>query len=287
MKAHFIDFDILLKPQSKAWIVDKSKPNIPLVKIENSDLKLFQSGIYKKQNNKISFNGKTFWLPQSFMNVIELKCKKNGANIANLGISFQEFLNTELIENLPMEFDVSIFNQIINTNDDIYIFCSKNTKANFTKQVEKLEDKMKDLGLIIKDYYYLAETFFNQDEDHVAYIKNKILIQHLVGLKSNGNILIDEKITNYDEITYYDDNLSSITLAHNINDVLEKLLLNSEESVKKLVKESIQKEDNILNIKHYTHNKANKFIEKQVHLKFSNLIKNFENFNFFSSSPLR
>jgi hypothetical protein len=287
MKAHLIDFNIILKPQSQAWVVDKTKPNIPLLKIDNSDLKIFQSGIYKNANNKIIFSGKTFWLPDSFMNKIKLKCKKTGSDISNLGISFQEFLNKELIENLPIELDLQIFNQIINTNDDIYIFCSKNTKANFSKQIEKFEEKLKDLGLLVKDYYFLNETFFAQDDQHIAFIKNKIIIQHLLGLKCSDNVLTDEKTTNYDQIFYYDDDLTSIELSKNINDVLEKLLLNSKEEVKNLAKEVIQNEDNILTIKYYTHNKANKFIDFQVDLKFSKVIKTFENFNLFSSSLLR
>jgi hypothetical protein len=284
MKAHFIDLNIVLKTESKAWIVDKSKPNIALLKLDPSDLELFKSGIYKTQGNKISFNGNSFWLPTSFMNKIEIKCKKVGANVANLGISFQEFLNTDLIENIPVEFDLSVFNNIINTNDDIYIFCSKNTKENFKSKIEKLKEKLADLGLQIKDFYYLSETYFNQDHDFIAYIKNKILIQHLVGYKCKDNTFTSDQITNYDEITYYDDDLASVTLSKNINDVLEKLLINSEETTKKLCREKLQTEDNILKIKYYTHNKANKFIESVVYLKLSNLIKTFENFNFFSSS---
>lgn len=279
MKAHFIDINIILKSQSKAWIVDKSRPNIPLIKIDNFELELYKSGIYKSHGNKISFNGKVFWIPEDLMNKIELKCKKTGSDVSNLGISFQEFLNQELIENIPCEFDMSIFNPIINTNDDIYIFCSNNTKKNFEKQIEKFEKKLTDLGLQIKNYYYLSETFFNQDHEHIAFIKCKILIQHLLGLKCDNTILTSEHVTNYDQITYYDDNLQSISLSKDINNVLEKLLANSEESVRQMTKDIIQKEDNILNIKQYTHNKANKFIESQVYLKLSNIIKTFENFN--------
>mgnify|MGYP000229810563 CR=1 FL=1 len=48
-------------------------------------------------------------------------------------------------------------------------------------------EELKDIGLTIKNIYYLSETFFNNDEDEIAYTKNKIILQHLIGLKLDGN----------------------------------------------------------------------------------------------------
>jgi hypothetical protein len=287
MIAHFINIDLIVKNESKAWIVDKGNPNIPIIKIENSDLNLFKSGIYKSHNNKINFNGKTFWLSNDFMTKLKIKSKKYKVDISNLVISFQEFLNPELIENIKFEIDKSFFNKIVNTNDDIYILCSKNKKENFKNQIEKLIEELKDIGLTIKNIYYLSETFFNNDEDEIAYTKNKIILQHLVGLKLDGNKFSNVEIQDYSKIFYYDDNKKSIELSKNINDLLEKFLLNSEDSLKTLVKDKIKRDDNIIIVKEYTHNKANKFNEFTIQLECSNLIRSFENFNFFSSSSPR
>jgi YHS domain-containing protein len=287
MKSHFIDLDILIKNDSKAWIVDKNNPNIPILKIDNSDLSVFKSGILKSQNNKMSFNGKTFYLSNDFMNKLKSKVKKHKSDISNLGISFQEFLNPELIENVKFEIDLSILKNIVNTNDDIYIFCSKNTKENFKNQILKLEEEFEKIGLSIKKFYYLSETFFNKDEDQIAFIKNKIILQHLVGLKVDGDKFIDENIDEYSEIFYYDDNLSSTKLSLDINGIFEKFTMNTEKSIKESIKLKVQNNDKILNIKEFTNNKANKFKESSVQLEFSNLIKSFENFNPFSSSSPR
>jgi len=284
MRSHFIDLDILIKIDSKAWIVDKNNPNIPILKIDNSDLSLFKSGILKSQNNKISFNGKTFYLSNDFMNKLKLKVKKHKSDMSNLGISFQEFLNPELIENIKFEVDLSTLKNIINTNDDIYIFCSKNTKENFKSHISKLEEEFKKIGLRVKDFYYLSETFFNNDEEHVSFIKNKIILQHLVGYKIDGDKFIDENVDEYSEIFYYDDNLTSTSLSLKINDIFEKFTINTEKSIKESLKDKTKNDDKILNIKHFTNNKANKFKEYSVQLEFSNLIKSFENFNPFSSS---
>lgn len=287
MRSHFIDLDILIKNDSKAWIVDKNKPNIPILKIDNSDLSIFKSGVLKSQNNKMSFNGKTFYLSNDFMNKLKIKVKKHKSDISNLGISFQEFLNPELIENVKFEIDLSILKNIVNTNDDIYIFCSKNTKENFKNQILKIEEEFENIGLKIKNFYYLSETFFNKDEDKMAFIKNKIILQHLIGLKVDGDKFIDEGIDEYSEIFYYDDNLKSTKLSLDINGIFEKFTMNTEKSIKESIKLKIQNNDKILNIKEFTNNKANKFKESSVQLEFSNLIKSFENFNPFSSSSPR
>ena len=278
MNAHFIDIDIILNTDSKPWIIDKSNPNIPLMKMETSDFDLFKSGILRSQNNKISFNGKDFWLSNDFMNKLKIKSKKNKFDISNLGISMQEFLNPDVIDNIDFKLDLSLFNPIINTNDDIYIICSKNTKSNFEKQISKLEEKLEEIGLKVKKYYYISETFYNKDEDRIAYLKSKLLIQHLLGLKTDGDIFTNEEIDNYNQITFYDDDLKSIQMSRYINIVLEKLLIKTDNNIKIIVKDKIKNDDNFLLIKEYTHNKSFKFKEYNVQLEYSNIIKSFEGF---------
>ena len=278
MNAHFIDIDIILNTDSKPWIIDKSNPNIPLMKMETSDFDLFKSGILRSQNNKISFNGKDFWLSNDFMNKLKIKSKRNKFDISNLGISMQEFLNPDVIENIKFDVDISLFRPIINTNDDIYIICSKNTKSNFEKQISKLEEKLEEIGLKVKKYYYISETFYNKDEDRIAYLKSKLLIQHLLGLKTDGDMFTNEEIDNYNQITFYDDDLKSIQMSRYINIVLEKLLLKTDNNIKIIVKDKIKNDDNFLLIKEYTHNKSFRFKEYNAQLEYSNIIKSFEGF---------
>jgi len=280
MNAHFIELDIILKTESKPWIVDKLNPNIPIMKMDISEFNLFKSGVYKSQGNKISFNGKVFWLSTEFMNKLKVKSKKYKVDISNLGVSMQEFLNPEVIENIKFDIDISLFRPIINTNDDIYIICSKNTKSNFEKQISKLEEKLEEIGLKVKKYYFISETFYNKDDDEISYLKSKLILQHLLGLKTNGDIFINEEIENYNQITFYDDNLKSIQMCRDINNILENLLLKSEKEIKLLVKDKIKNDDNLLLIKEFTHNKANRFKEYNVQLEYSNIIKSFENFKF-------
>ena len=280
MNAHFIDFDLILEAESKPWIIDKRNPNIPIIKIDKHDFNLFKSGIYKSQGNKISFNGNVFWLSNDFMNRLKVKSKQYKVDISNLAISMQEFLNKDLVENVPFELKLDLFNNIINTHDDIFIICSKNTKENFEKQVQKFESNLKEMGLIVKKYYFISETFYNKDLDDISYIKSKIILQHLLGLKTEVDKLTSDKIEEYNSITFYDDDLKSITMSKNINSILEKILIKTDNNVKLNVKDILKNNEKILIVKEYTHNRSNKFNEYQIGLEFSNVIKSYENFKF-------
>lgn len=285
MNAHFIDINIILKQDQKPWIVSKDNPNIPIMKIDRHQFNSFKSGIYKHHNNKINFNGETFYLSNDFMNKLKIKTKLNDIDISNLAISMQEFLNPGIIEDMKFSLDMSLFNSIINTNDHIYIICSKNKKKFYTKQIEKLQEELESIGLYVKNYYFLSETFYNRNSDEISYIKVKLLLQHLIGLKtSDGERITDEDIENYEKVTYYDDERSSIELAKNINSVLEKLLINTEDSVKSIVKDRIRAKENLLHCKFYTHNNSKKFEETLVPLEFSNVIRTFESFKMIKES---
>ncbi len=278
MKAQFIELDILLKGESKPWIVDKSNPNIPLLRIETHEFNLFKSGIYRSQGNKINFNGKDFWLPTDFMNKLKIKTKNNKVDISNLGVSMQEFMNKDIIPNIKYDINMDVFRSMINKNDDIYIICSKNTKNNFQSQVRKLEEKMSEIGLRVKKFYYISETFYNRNLDEISHNKSKIVLQHLIGLQSDGDKFTDIEIDKYDEITFIDDNLKSIQFCRDINSLLESMSMNSDPSIQLRIKDEVKSNENILIIKEWTHNQANKWKEFQVELIFSNVIKSFENF---------
>jgi flavodoxin len=278
MKSHFIDIDILIKNESKPWIISKENPNIPIMKIEPSDFKIFKSGVFRNQNNRLDFNGKTFWLSNDFMNKVKLAAKKYKADVSNLAISLQEYLNKDVVDNIDFQIDMSIFNSIVNTDDHIYIICSKNTKKNYEKAIEKLEDKMKEIGLKIQNFYYISETFFNRNDDDISYLKVKLILQHLIGLKTESDKITNDEITNYNQIYFYDDSKSAIELAKRINNVLESLLVKTEKDVKAKIKDEIRSGDNILVVREYTHNKSKRFLETIVELEYSNVIKNFENY---------
>ena len=278
MRGHFFDIDTILTVDNKVWIVDKSNPNVPLLKIKQSEFNLIKSGIYKSQNNKIEFGGKSYWVPKDLMETLKIKCKINKSNLSNLIFSMQEFMNKELIENLDYDINLDNLLHLKNTDDDIYIICSKNAKKNYELMIKKVEEKLKDNGLVIKNYYFISETFYNRNEDQISHKKIRLLLQHLIGLKTEGDKFTDEEITSYTEVFFYDDEDSSINLANNCNNVCEFLLSNTENTIKSKIKDILKSEEKILYTNLVSPNKFNRFQTKKIQLKFSNILKTFEGF---------
>lgn len=287
MKCHFFDIDAIIKVNSKPWIIDRLNPTIPIMKIENYEFNIFKSGIYKSQNNKLNFNGKDFWLSNEFFNSLKVRCKKMKIDISNLAISMREFLDSDITDNIDFSIDIKFFNNIINTNDDIYIICSKQNKNSYKKQIEQIEKKLFEIGLAINNYYFISETFFNKDDDEISFTKTKLIIQHLLGLKANDKVITSEEIKKYDEIYIYDTNKKAIETFKNINHIINILLSKSDIKAKLLSKERIKENDLLIKVIEVTDNKVNKSIETIVTIEFSNLIKKFEVFNpSFSELPI-
>ncbi len=280
MRAHFFDIDTLLVSEAKVWIVDKKSPNIPIMKIPQSEFNLIKNGIYRNQNNSLNFSGVTYWLPEDLVNTLKVKAKNYRSDFSSLGFSMQEFMNKELIDNIDYDINFENIMHLKNTDDDIYFICSKNTKRNYELMISKIEDKLKDNGLNIKSYYFISETFYNRNDDSISHKKVRLLLQHLIGYKTDVDKFIDETITKYQEVFFYDDVDSAINLSSDVNKLLMTLLANTDSSLKDIIKKEIKEKEHILYVNKVTFNKVNKFITTKVLLETGNLIKTFENFKF-------
>ncbi len=280
MKAHFFDINTSITVDNEVWIVSKLKPNEPILKISQSDFNLINKGVFRKTGQPLSFSGKEYYLPNELLEKLKLNCKKFKTEITDLSFSMQEFMNPDIIEKLTYKIWKEHFINLKNSNDDIYIICSKNTKRNYEKLISKLEDFLKDLGLKIKNYYYFSETFYNRDEERIAHNKVKLLIQHSIGLKTENDKFTDEELVQYDEIFYYDDERTSLRLGKQANSILKFLYDNSENTIKEKISSILDEKDLKLIINETTYNKVNPFIPTIVSIKLDKLIKKFESFRF-------
>lgn len=278
MKAHFFDIDTILVTNSKVWIIDKTIPNIPIMKISQSDFNLIKNGVYKSQGNSLDFGGHTYWLPTDIFEKLKIKAKNHRTDISNIAFSLQEFMNKELIENLDYDINIDNILHLKNTDDDIYVMCSKNTKRNYELMISKIEDKLKDNGLIVKKFYFISETFYNRKSDDISHKKVRLLLQHLIGLKTEGDKFTDEELNQYSELFFYDDEENVIKLAKESNRVLTILLSNTDKSLKSIIKDQLKSNPCVLYVNHVTGNKVNRLITTKVDIQFSNLITVFESF---------
>lgn len=279
-QAHFFDLDTLIDINNKIWIVDKTKPSIPVVKISKSDFNLIKKGIFRKYDQRLNIGGTSYWLPEDLMNSIKIRCKNLKCDITGLSFSMQEFMNPSIIEEMNFDINIQNFEHLKNTRDDIYVICSKNSERNYSSIIEKLKEKLADQGLIIKNFYYLSETFYNRDKDDITHKKVRMLLQHLIGLKTDGDKFTDEEIEEYDRVYFYDDEINAVVLAKDSNKVFEFIVSKTEENLKSRIKDIIKSNDKVVIVRQITNNKINPFIETEVLLEWSNLKKTFESFNY-------
>jgi hypothetical protein len=261
-------------------LVSKIKPSIPIIKIDQSEFNLIKKGVYRKFNQQFTIGNKSYWLSDNIINDLKIKCKKLGVDITDLSFSMQEFMNPNIIEKLDYKIWTENFEHLKNTNDDIYIICSKNSKKNYEVIIKKLEEKLKDLGLVVKEYYYLSETFYNRDKDDVSQKKVKILIQHSIGLKTEIDKFINEEVTQYEEVNLYEDEINCIEVCKGYSEIIRFLVSNSTDEIKESVKSIIKEKQLLININQVTFNKINRFITTPVKIEWQNVIKTFEGFRY-------
>lgn len=275
----FIDLNVLLEMDSYAWVVDKKNANTPILKISKSDFNIIRSGIYKKQGNKVEFNGKVYYLPESLMNKIKIKTKSLNVNFSNLGISLQEFMNREIIESKDFKINEDLINELKNEIDDIYVICSNQSRRAYESIIEKIKDEFYKKGLRIKTFYPISENFMNQNEDDIKFKKMRLLLQHMVGFRTDGQKFKDEEITRYDQIYYYDNYYETLKITKEINNLLEFLLSRSDDGLRSVIKENVSDFKPTLWVHKENENKMNKRTSEKVILNISKIVKTFENFN--------
>jgi hypothetical protein len=263
---------------SQVWLVSKTRPNQPIVKISQSDFNLIKKGVFKNNGELLTISRKDYWISIDLLEKIKIQCKKLNVNITDITFSMQEFMNPEVINSLDYKIWEDHFLSLKNSNDDIYIICSKNTEKNYEYQISKLEDFLLELGLKVKKYYYFSETFYNRDGDKISHRKIRLLLQHAFGLKTDDVKFTDEEINQYDEIFFYDDEKTTIQLCKKSNDILKFLYDNSESNVKEKVKSLIEEKSPSIIINEVTFNKVNPFSMTKVDLVLDRIIKTFERF---------
>jgi len=280
MIAHFFDINTSIFVDSEVWIVSKRNPNLPLLKISQSDFNLIKKGIYRKTGIPLLISNTEYFLPEELIERIKIRCKSSNINITELSFSMQEFMNPEIIEKLNYKIFKEHFINLRNSNDDIYIICSKNTEKNYEFLIKKLEDFLFDLGIKVKKYYYISETFYNRDEDKVAHKKIRLLLQHLIGLKTEVDKFTDEELIQYDQVYFYDDERTSLNLCKNSNSIFKFLYDNSEKDVKNKIQDLLNNKQLYLVLNETTYNKVNPFVSSEIEIKLDRIVKSFESFRF-------
>ena len=275
---HIFNIETLISIDQSCWIIDKRNPNIPIMKISQSDFNLIKSGIYKSHGNKIEYNGNDFWLPTEIFNKLKVKIKNSHSGLSDIGISMQEFLNKDIINNANYKLLIDNISHLYKKEDDVFILCSKQTRKNYNLVIEKLKEELSKSRIEIKKTYFISETFYNQNNDDIIFKKAKIILEHLIGYKTDNISFINEELDKYNIINFYDNQFNTLKMIDDINLIFKSLLNKSDDGLKSVIMEDIKDEVPSLVVNYVTDNTLNRKISKKIDIKYFNIIKTFESF---------
>ena len=245
MNAHFFDIDTIIKDGAMIWIVTRSKPSECILKVSQSDYNLMKKGIFRSHGNLIRFGGVDYYLPDNIMTDLVVRCKKGNVDTSDLAFSMREFMDPELVDTSVKSIDLDVMRHLNNTEDDVYIICSSKIK-----------------------------------KDEVSFDKVRLLVQHLVGLKTEGRNFTDDVVKRYDKIYFYDEDDSATKLACSISSILTLLVQNSATSAKDSIRSVVKDNSPVLVVNSVTPNLVNRFVTKEIKLEYSSLIKSFESYRY-------
>jgi len=179
------------------------------MKIDKSEFDLIKNGVYKNFGISINFGSKKYFVDDTFIQKLNDSVKKE-VEINELTFSFREYIEPESIDGLDIRYDLAPIKHLKSSNDDIYFITSKTTEENYKNIHNKLIEKLKDNGIIIKQTYYLNSSYFAQSSDENLKKISHVIISNLLGRNIRNNELMDTNDREYSSVNYYDSNYVTI-----------------------------------------------------------------------------
>lgn len=274
-KSHIFNIDnLLINIDQKVWIIEKNNPNVCLMKLPKEDYDLIKTGIYKNDGLSMSFNGKKYWLSRSVFEKLQKSVQRLSTS-EELSFSFREYTDPDTIQDMKVSYDVGPIAHLKNTIDDIYFVSTKGTERRYGQYYIKLIDSLKEDGILIKQVYYINQSYFAQSDD----INIKKLC-HVILSNVSGRMIKDDKLSDsldrdYSEVHYYDSNYTSVhKIKSQINSFYKRLY--------------VDETYNIINCKLFLNlvgsNTLNPFTSIEVDL--NKYIRTFEEFKFSTHTNL-
>ena len=262
---HFFDLDgTLWSVRTNAWIIDKKKPGVPLLKLKDSELKLILAGVYINEETYIEYNDETYWIGKKLFNRIK-KIKPN-IEMGDLGLSYYEKLNPKFYENMKF-FKQNIRHLIENPETaDIGILSARFSDEKDKNLLVSLKNEFENLGLKISKFYYVGDYYYPNVNTKLSTRKANVLLEHMVGFHINDDHFVPLKQDLYREVYFYDDEPTNVFIANNVQEMLNGYLINTDEEVYNRIIKNIKEKHPILYTNLITNNSLNRFKTTEIKL---------------------
>jgi hypothetical protein len=262
----FFDLDnTLWYIKSDIWVIDKNKPAEAIIKISPAEFALIRSGIYTKDDILVDYNGESFFISRYMMERIQ--SRKKNIRLKDIGISYVEFFDDEILNKKDVQLLLNNVKHLIGKDIEIGVLTARSDRKKHAGLLNKLRLKLKEYGLEIDKIYFVAESIrMIGYDDKVTYDKNKVLLEHLVGLNIDNNRFMPVKKEAYNKIYFYDDVKSNIMNVNNLQDYFDFLVRNSESEVVEFINNRLANNTLILSNNLITNNELNPFETKLIKL---------------------
>jgi hypothetical protein len=117
------------------------------------------------------------------------------------------------------------------------------------------------------------------ESDSVKYKKSRLLLQHLIGYKTDGDKFIDTELKKYTKINFYDVEWDTLSICKEINVLLNFLVDNTKSGLKDIIKEDVKEFNPQLTVNRVSDNSINRIESQSAILEIGKIVKKFENFN--------
>jgi len=263
----FFDLDnSLWYIKSDIWLIDKNKPSVPMLKISPIEFALIKSGIYSKDELPVDYNGETFCISKDMLERVQRK--NRNIRLSNLGISYSEFFNEDILNDKDVKLLLDNVKHLIGKNIEIGVLTARSDRKKHANLLNKLREKLKEYGLEISKIYFVSESIRSTGfMDKIIYDKNKVLLEHMIGLTIEDKRFVPIKKEAYDKVYFYDDVKSNFMNTNNLQDYFDFLIRNSDEECIEYITNRLKNNDISLINNLVSNNTVNPFESKLIELK--------------------
>lgn len=247
------------------WIIDKDNPYKPIITISDIEFSLIKNGNYINDHIQLNYNGKTFYISNELFNLIKFKAKSE--NPERFGISFMPKIKKELLN--KKEFDILLKNiEHLRYNKfvDIGLLTARSNQKNHSDLLNKLRIELNKIGIDIKKIFFVGSKGYISSPIK----KLNVILEHLIGLKIDGNKFVYLKQDWYKKVSFYDDDIKNIDYCDDIQDYFNDILKNTDDELYNIIIDRIENYDIILETNLVTNNDLNKFKKNKIKLKMPN-----------------
>jgi hypothetical protein len=277
---HILDLDqTTVKVDVEPWIIKKTEPNVPIIRLRPGQRKLIESGTFRGDDHLISYCGREYWLSDSMYKELEKKTKKD-VDLGDYGVSYAEFIDPELVAEQANKIKICRENleHLFNTKDDVIIVSERSDLELHSDLIQSVRNSLAEFNITIQNVYMLSNNNLRTYTEDVCLKKLTLVIEKLVGFKIEGEKFTNVPVEQYNKVHVYDDDRKTFDEMKTIQETLNKIYFNSDDDMKGIVMNKILSFKPFVKMHHITGNEFNKFnIEKVILERPSRIHK----FNYF------